>query len=102
MFYIFAIILLFRQFFINKYQNYKIRLTNNGIEIDNDLYEWSTISETAIFTKGRARGNTKLLIIVFKDNRDYKKFDLTNFVSFEFTGFSKKLSFYIEYFKRQK
>jgi len=95
------IIKLFVRFFINKSLDYTITLTNKGIEINNTFYQWKTIDETAILTKGKSRGTDKFLILLFKETMSYKKFNLKNFASFGINNFSENLALYIEYFKGQ-
>lgn len=100
--YVFSGILIFtaiRQFFYDMSLNYVIHLDNKGISIDDKLFEWNNIYETAILTKPAGNSKIKYLIIAFNDRNSYEKFELTHFINLNFWGFSSTLSKYIEYFK---
>jgi hypothetical protein len=88
-----------RQFLVDKAMNFKIRVDNSGISIDNTLYKWADIYETAIMKKFAGRSTYKYLVIGLKDKSTYKCYDLTNFVNLKPFGFSMVLAKYIEYFK---
>lgn len=98
--YVIMAIRLYRRFLFNRLLNYTIYITVQGIQIENEFYKWSDVSETAILRRGDARGSTKYLVLVFSGDIGHKKFDLTHFATYTVSGFPKKLSRYIEYFKR--
>jgi len=45
-------------------------------------------------------GRTDYLLIALSNGHTYEKFELTNFISLNFSGFKGKLSKYIEHFKK--
>lgn len=83
--------------FLNKKKNYIIHLDNEGIRIDDAMYRWTDIRETAILQLGFGRGERDYLVLLFKDG-SYKKFRTDNFLTL--WGFRAALSAYIEYFKK--
>ncbi|MFL5747260.1 MAG: hypothetical protein ACJ751_21480 [Niastella sp.] len=94
---IFIFILNFlRQFFYDDNLNFTIYIDNEGIQIDETLFNWNQIKETAILNYPGKGGGTNKLIILLQDDT-YWKYDLTNFYSFE--GIAKTISNYIEFFK---
>ena len=74
-----------------------IRLDKQGIQIDDKLFQWDIIYETAILTEG-SKYKSKYLVIAFKDLKNYEKYELNQFISFDIYGFSATLSKYITYF----
>ena len=95
MLFFFTINAIYQLFYSDEY-NFTIYIDNNGIQVDDKLFPWSQIQETAILIYRGKGGETGKLIILLIDN-DYWKFDLTNFYSI--WGISKSVSNYIEYFK---
>ncbi|MDF2189233.1 hypothetical protein [Paraflavitalea sp. CAU 1676] len=88
------------QYSLDKTRNYVIHVDRRGILIDDRLFQWQNIYETAILTNPGAKVNSQYLIVVDKTMVSYDKFDLANFSSLNFEGFSLTLCRYIEYFKR--
>src|SRR5215831_20846984 len=86
-----------RQFFFDKSLNYTIKIDYTGICIDDTLYAWKDIYGTAIMSVPTSKSPTKYLIIALNDLGTYEKYELTNFGSWNFGGFSETLSNYIEY-----
>ena len=74
-----------------------IRLDKQGIQIDDKLFQWDIIYETAILTEG-SKYKSKYLVIAFKDLKTYEKYELNQFISFDIYGFSATLCKYITYF----
>ena len=89
-----------RQDFLDKRRNIKIRVDNSGISIDDTLYKWSNIYETAIMTK--VGGKSSHFVIALDNMSTYESYDLTNFASLNPFGFGMTLAKYIEYFKPAK
>ena len=95
--FIFILIINFlRQFFYDDNLNFTIYIDNEGIQIDETLFTWNQIRETAILNYPGKGGGTNKLIILLQDDT-YWKYDLTNFYSF--WGIAKTISNYIEFFK---
>jgi hypothetical protein len=86
------------QLFYNDSYNFTIYVDINGIQVDDNLFTWDKIKETAIvtFPGGGKVARTDYLVIIFEDE-DFNKYDLTNFYSFP--GIVKTISRYIEYYK---
>lgn len=84
---------------LDKTLNYVIRVDRHGILIDDRLFQWQNIYETAILTNPGAKVNSQYLIVVDKTKVSYDKFDLANFSGLNFGGFSLTLCRYIECFK---
>jgi hypothetical protein len=86
----------FWQFFYDDKLNFTIYVDKDGIQIDETLFSWTQISETAILNYPGKSGGTNKLIILLKD-KTYWTYDLTNFYSV--WGIAKTISNYIEFFK---
>ncbi|TDW99240.1 hypothetical protein [Dinghuibacter silviterrae] len=89
-----------KSYFFNDTLNYSIHIDVNGMTIDDILYKWSEVDETAILdrsaTRGRSIHTEEHLVLTFKSG-GYQKFDLRHFVVF--WGITGELSRYIEFFK---
>jgi hypothetical protein len=94
-----SIIAIIKKRFFDNGRSFIIRLDNKGISIDDTLFEWKDIYQTAILTKREGRSRTNYLIIAYNDMENYEKYELTNYSSSNTRGFSSKLAQYIEYFK---
>jgi len=88
-----------RQFITDKTMNFQIRIDNSGISIDETVYKWTEIYETAIMKKFAGKSTYKYLVIALNNKSTYECYDLTNFVNLNPRGFSVTLAKYIEYFK---
>lgn len=87
----------FYTLFLNKRLNFTITLSGSGIAINNELYNWSNIKETAILTVPRPRRNSYYLVLLLSDDHAVVR-QLTNFRSSPHP-FHTKLANYIDYFK---
>ena len=83
--------------FLNPRKNYAVHLDFEGVTIQEELYRWNAINETAILQIGSGRGKKLFLIIVFNDG-SYKRFNLQAFQSL--WGFQNAIAAYIEYFRK--
>ena len=92
------IFVLVKQVYFGGHTIKTIRLDKKGIQIDDKLFQWDIIYETAILTEG-SKYKSKYLVIAFKDLRTYEKYELNQFISFDIYGFSSTLSRYITYFQ---
>jgi hypothetical protein len=92
------IFVLIKQVYFEGYTIKTIRLDKKGIKIDDKLFQWDIIYETAILTEG-SKYKSKYLVIAFKDLKTYEKYELNQFISFDIYGFSLTLSRYITYFQ---
>jgi hypothetical protein len=86
------------QLYIDEELKYSILMNDKEIQIDNKIFLWEDIYETAILsiTEFGMKGTRDFLIIAMKDMKTYEKFDLRNLT---LTYSRSKLSKYIEYFK---
>ena len=82
----------------NRKKNFTILLDHEGVQIGEEYYRWTSISETAMLQLGSGRNRRRYLILVFEDG-SYKRFNLQYFLGF--LGFRSALAAYIEYFKSQ-
>lgn len=87
-----------KQFFFDESLNFTIYIDNEGIQIDETLFIWQRVRETAILNlPGRNDGTNILVILLYDDS--YWTYNLSNF--YTFNGIAKSLSNYIEFFKNK-
>lgn len=91
-----------RQAFVDKERNFTIRIDHLGISIDDTVYAWDRVYETAIMTKTGGSSRYYYLVIALKNLSTYEPYKLSNFLSFNPFGFAMTLAKYIEYFKPEK
>ena len=89
----------YNQFSLKEEMNYKIWIDKTGIKINDTLYAWENIYETAIMKKNRGKDNDQYLVIGLENMSTYESYDLTNFKSLNPFGFGMTLAKYIEHFK---
>jgi hypothetical protein len=87
----------FYTLFLNKRLNFTLTLSGSGIAINDELYNWSDIKETAILYVPRPKRGTYYMVLLLSDNNPVVR-QLTNFRSSPHP-FHNKLANYIEYFK---
>lgn len=90
---------LVRQAFFDKKRNFIIKVDAAGISIDDAIYSWETVYETAIMVKTGGSSRYKYLVIAMDNQSTYEPYDLSSFVSLNPLGFGMTLSKYIEYFR---
>jgi hypothetical protein len=88
-----------RQAFFDKKRNFIIKIDATGISIDDAIYPWDTVYETAIMIKTAGSSRYKYLVIAMDNQSTYEPYDLSSFVSLNPFGFAVTLSKYIEYFR---
>lgn len=84
-----------KQFYFDDKYTKQIMLSAEGIKIDNEIYYWNEISDTAIMKIGYSRGFQKYLILILKNGQN-KKFNIDNFNPLDITKFENKLAKLIE------
>jgi hypothetical protein len=89
-----------KELVIDSHLNFSITVDRQGISINDTIFNWSRIQDTAILHLPIGKGGKKYLVILLTDN-NYEIWDLSHFMSFP-TNFSDKLASYIEYFKSRK
>ena len=91
-----------RQAFFDKKRNFIIKIDATGISIDDAIYPWETVYETAILIKTGGSSRYKYLVIAMDNQSTYEPYDLSSFVSLNPFGFAMTLSKYIEYFRPER
>jgi hypothetical protein len=89
------------QFSFNRKLNYTIHLDLNGIRINQTIYEWRNIWDTAILSEISSKSQKDYLVIGMRDRATIEKFELHNFSFNAFSNFAVTLSHYIEFFKSE-
>ncbi len=88
-----------RQAFYDKTRNFIIKIDATGISINDVIYPWGTVYETAIMIKTGGGSRYKYLVIALDNQSTYEPYDLSGFLSLNPFGFAMTLSKYIEYFR---
>jgi hypothetical protein len=101
MFSVMLILMVIKQFVGDTSLNYTITLDKENIIIDDRIILWKNIFTTAIMSVHEGKKSKEYLVIVMNETKSYEAFELTNFISFNFSGFAVTISKYIEYFKLQ-
>lgn len=89
----FLIYVLVRNTFFNRKYIFTIRINNERISIDHNLFYWTDIIETCIMTRQEGK-TTNHYLILFMKNKTIEKFDL-----FKFDISDIKISTIVEYYK---
>lgn len=91
--------LILYRFFLGKSYNFTILVSAEGIKVNDALYVWEEVYDTAILKRRSGKYFKKYLVIAMKDKCTYHMCDMSNFFSVNMLDATTEPAYYIEHFK---